>query len=78
MVMILEHGDAGMGYITLLRWQMRIQIGVEVTTDFLDDDGTVGDLLAVQFDKRQLSLRGTEFHLVVHILQSTFKKKINR
>lgn len=70
MVVIFQHSDGSMSYVTLFRSQVCVQVGGEVATQFLDDDGTVGDLGSIEFDERQLAFGRAELHLVVHILQS--------
>lgn len=66
---ILEHGDGGVGDAALVGGERRVHVGAEVTAQLLDDDGTVGDLLAVELDERQLALVRAELHPVVDVLR---------
>lgn len=54
--MILDHRDGRVGDVALLLRQACVQVFVETRAQLLDDDGRVGDLLAVQLDEWQLSL----------------------
>lgn len=67
--MVLQHGNHRVRNITLLRAQTRVQILVELLRQFLQDNSAVSDLFTIEFDEGQLAFLGTEFHLVVHILQ---------
>lgn len=54
--MILDHRNGCVGDVALLLCQACVQVFVETRAQLLDDDGRVGDLLAVQLDEWQLSL----------------------
>lgn len=73
--MILDHGYHGVGDASLLGRETGVEILAEFLAQFPQDDGAISDLLAVQFNERQLALLGAEFHLVIHILKPN---QINR
>ena len=75
--MVVQHGGGGVGDVALLAGQLGVEILVKVFGQLLDDDGAVGDLLAVELDERQLTLGRSELHLVVHVLSETTRAEIN-
>lgn len=66
--MILQHGNCRIRNIALLCSKSGIQILLILGRQFLDDDGRIGNLLAIELDERQLTLLGTETHLMIDIL----------
>lgn len=73
--MILDHGYHGVGDTSLLGRETDVEILAEFLAQFPQDDGAIGDLLAVQFNERQLALLRAEFHLVINILKPS---QVNR
>lgn len=67
--MVLQHGNRGVRHIPLLGGESRVQILLVLGRQLLDNNGRVGDLLAIQLDERQLTLLGAETHLMIDILQ---------
>ena len=77
MEMVLQHSDGGMGHIALLRRQMCVRVEIEMTAEFFNDDGAIGNLFAIQLHKRQLTLGRFELHLVVHVLLKNSNISVN-
>lgn len=72
MEVIFKHGDGSVSGVSLLRSQVCVHVGVELTTQFFDDDGTVGNFNSIEFNEWQLAFGRAELHLMVNIL---FKKE---
>lgn len=66
---VLDHGDGGVRQVPLFDAEAGVEIVAEFLRQVLDDDGTVGDLLAVELHEGQLALLRAVLHLVVHILE---------